>query len=173
MKDKTRIFASLLIAAGLIGGIYMYRQGTVTPAPGPAPAATSTSVSADEQAVRDLVARFGDKLKMVSLAAPEDQLAASIREHYGPFVSEDLLAAWEAGPSLAPGRFTSSPWPKEIKVLLVEHPDDSYEVQGFVIEVTSVEEENGGIANQYPVALKVRERDGRWVITGFSKALPE
>lgn len=166
-KNLSILAVALLILAG--GLFYAYRAR----APHEPVQAGPGQAAADEQAVREVVSAFGGKLRMVNLAAPKEDVIRAIRENYGPFVSAELLAAWEANPRLAPGRLTSSPWPESIKILLVEHPDDSYEVQGLVLEVTSAELAAGsGAADQYPVALKLRQREGRWVITGFSKALP-
>lgn len=123
----------------------------------------------DEAAVTRLVEDFGGKLKDVSLLAPAEQLAASIQEHYGEFVTPVLLDAWQRDPQQAPGRVSSSPWPELIEVVSVEQSaEGAYEVQGKVIEMTSVEMTQGGIAAQRPITLTVEKNAGRWLISALT-----
>lgn len=131
-------------------------------------------VSSEEAEVREVVKDFGKKLKMVSLSAPADDVRREIEAQYGEFISADLLDAWKSEPSRAPGRFASSPWPDRIEISGMEKdPEGAYEVGGLVVELSSTEQVSGGVAAQYPVGLKLRKQDGRWVITGFVKALSQ
>lgn len=136
-----------------------------------APTVTATQFpTVDSQSpegeIRTLVKNFGERLQIVSLLAPD--AADQIQEQYAAFVSEDLLAAWAADPSSAPGRLTSSPWPDRIEISAVElQPDGSYLVTGSVIEVTSAEEANGGVAAQYPVEITVSQVESQWFITAW------
>jgi len=119
----------------------------------------------DEQAVTDLVKSFGDRLKSVSLLAPKDTVVKSIEENYGNLVTPELLEKWKADPQNAPGRLTSSPWPERIDIKSVKRLNsDAYEVQGEVIEVTSVEVEKGGAAASRPITLGIKRVEGRWLI---------
>lgn len=128
-------------------------------------------VSGSEAEIRSLVTEFGTKLHMVSLTAPSSTVFQSIKENYGPYISEGLLEGWEMAPERAPGKSTSSPWPDRIEIFTVtrDAEDNSYDVQGMVIEVAT--EKGGEAVSQYPIALKIRNQDGRWVITGFTKAI--
>jgi hypothetical protein len=75
-------------------------------------------------------------------------------------------------PERAPGRLTSSPWPDRIDIISIDRDDDgAYDVQGSIIEITSTEVGTQNIANQYPIAIKVRNQNGKWVMTGFTKAI--
>ncbi|MDO8515736.1 MAG: hypothetical protein Q7S28_00610 [bacterium] len=174
---KVLIISIGVIALSIVGGIFLFRgqePALMPPSAGGPPAPPTPVPTTDEEAVRDLVTRFGEKLRMVSLAAPKELLISQIEEAYSPFVSEGLLTAWRENPERAPGRFTSNPWPEKIEILLVEPSDEgSYEVQGKVIEITSINEVNGGSANEYPVALKIRNQNGKWVITGFTKMIQQ
>ncbi len=164
------IVIALIIIVG--GVLYFSRQEPQqTSESAPQQAAQKT----EEQEVRELVIQFGDKMKMVSLLAPKDSLIKAIEENYGPYISPELLTGWREHPEWAPGRLTSSPWPNRINVLLVEHGDDgSYEVQGKIMEMTSVEVTSGGeIDSGQFVALKIRKQNDKWVITGFTKAVPQ
>jgi hypothetical protein len=121
----------------------------------------------EEVAVRDLVTRFGSVMKNVSLLAPD--AASEIRTTYAPFVSEDILAFWEKNPTKAPGRLTSSPWPDRIEIQTIERAaDGAYEVQAKIIEMTS-----SGPAGEEPLAMKIRNQNGRWIITGIELAVPK
>lgn len=89
----------------------------------PAPAATATLPptaiqAAAEPEVSAVVAAFGARLKNVSLLAPD--AAEQIEAQYAGLVSDELIAAWQADPTQAPGRLTSSPWPDRIEVNAIE-----------------------------------------------------
>lgn len=158
---RTSGFIIVIMVAALFGAWYAVRQ---------APWEAEPAGGSEEREVRQVIADFGKKLNMVSLAAPKEIAARSIREQYAPFISPELLAAWEADPEKAPGRLTSNPYPDRIDIVLVEKEGDAYVVQGKVIEVTS--SEPAKTAFEYRVAIKLRKQGDRWVITGFTKALP-
>ena len=106
----------------------------------------------DKTNVENLVKNFGDSLKMVSLLAPEDLVKDSLKESYGEFVSPTLIEKWQSDPANAPGRVTSSPWPERIDILSVNKLSESeYVVYGSIIEMTSVEMTQGGIAAKRPI----------------------
>ena len=115
--------------------------------------------------IENMVKGFGEKLKMVSLLAPEDMVKDSIKEYYGEFVSPELLEKWLNDPAKAPGRTISSPWPERIDIISAEKLSDTeYEVKGNIIKVTSVELAEGGIAASRPAKFLVRNIDGKWLI---------
>lgn len=119
----------------------------------------------DEAAVKSLVENFGGKLQAVSLQAPKDIVNKSIQENYGDLVSPELLAKWLSDPQNAPGRLTSSPWPDRIEILNIEELSEyAYEVKGEIIEMTSVEMVNGGVAAKRPITLKAGKVENRWLI---------
>lgn len=120
-----------------------------------------------EQAVRAHIERFGERLQMVSLLAPDS--ATQIEQLYAEFVSPELLQDWMADPSSAPGRLTSSPWPDRIEISSVEQQSsEQYLIAGMVIEITSTEEMSGGVAAQYPVDIEVSLVEGHWLITAWA-----
>lgn len=111
--------------------------------------------------VRTVVAAFGNQMNSVSVLSPS--AAEDLKDAYGPYVAPELLAAWIADPSSAPGRETSSPWPDHIEVSSVA-PNEAgvYEVRGAIILKTST-----GDAGTEPVVLTVEKRDGSFVITSY------
>lgn len=116
--------------------------------------------------VENLVKSFGQKLKMVSLLAPEDILSDSIDENYSEFVSPELLEKWKNDPQNAPGKLTSSPWPDRIEIISTEEvAEDEYEVKGEIIEVSSTEVMNNKIAAKQPINLSIKHVSGNWLIT--------
>jgi hypothetical protein len=128
------------------------------------------SASGETQAVDAAVEAFGKQMQQVSLLAPSDALKSGMESAYGAYVAPELLAAWEADPSTAPGRETSSPWPDHIAIVSTQFSDSQTAiVSGTVVELTSNEVEHGGIANQYPVTITLKNRDGVWIITDFKK----
>ncbi|MTI84339.1 MAG: hypothetical protein FH756_10630 [Firmicutes bacterium] len=121
--------------------------------------------ASDKAAVTSLVEDFGSKLKTVSLLAPKDIVNKSFQENYGDFVSPELLAEWQSDPRNAPGRLTSSPWPDHIKIETIKKLSKyEYEVKGHIIEITSTEKVNGGVAAQRPITLKIKKTGERWLI---------
>lgn len=120
--------------------------------------------TSDKQDVLSFVVNFGEKLKMVTLTAPQDIAAESIEEHYSEFVTPELLALWESDPQNALGRRLSSPWPDRIEITDTETAGNgAYTVSGEIVEVTST-----GPAAKYPVTLKVTKQDDRWLISGVT-----
>lgn len=121
----------------------------------------------NSRAVSDTVQGFGGVLKNVSLFSRS--AAKDIEETYKTFLSPELLALWKEDPSRAIGRFTSSPWPDRIEITGIRKSDSgSYEVTGNIIEITSIEEVQGGIAAKRPITLSLVKSDGKWLITEAS-----
>ena len=119
----------------------------------------------NEEAVVKLIEEFGKKLQMVPLQAPQDIVSQGMRENYGDYVTPALLEKWQNDPQQAPGRLVSSPWPDRIEVLAVEKTaDDTYQVEGEIIEITSVEQESGGAAAKRPITAAVKKHGERWLI---------
>ncbi|HOS68620.1 MAG TPA: hypothetical protein PLG67_07685 [Bacillota bacterium] len=126
---------------------------------------TQQTDESDKKAVENIVESFGKKLQEVSLLAPEEVLEKSMKESYGDFVTSELIEKWITDPMNAPGRLTSSPWPDRIEILAVEKSSvNEYKVDGEIIEVTSTEKAEGGIAAKKPITLAVKKIDNRWLI---------
>jgi hypothetical protein len=159
--DRQRLLLGLVIGAGvLIGSLYFGAHYAAAPVP---------SAGSDEEkaAVAKAVTDFGAQLNFVSLTAAPDIAIKAMEDHYAPFVSAELLDAWKKDLERAPGRLTSNPHPDRIEIRKMERNEDgSYEVGAKVIEVVSGSD---AVVSNYPVALKLRFRDGKWIITGFAK----
>lgn len=126
---------------------------------------TEEEKEADIILVKNLIEDFGEKLKMVSLLAPEDILNESMEENYGEFLSHTLLEEWKENPQKALGRLTSSPWPERIEILDTKKVSEvKYEVKGEVIEVTSSETKDDGIVERQLIILLAIKEDDNWVI---------
>lgn len=161
MNMKTVWAVGLLIVL-LAAGAYAY----VHYHPGLALRSVS---SGDQAAVEAAVTAFGGQMKMVSLLAPD--VKAQIQAQYGAYITPELLAAWTADPSKAPGRKTSSPWPEKINIASTTKVTDAiYGVQGNVVEVTSAATSNSAATQPvavYPVSLRVENRGRHWLIASF------
>jgi type II secretory pathway pseudopilin PulG len=121
----------------------------------------------DKSAVRSVVENFGKTLQNVSLLSPT--LAQDMEENYKDFLDPTLLAQWKEDPSKALGRLTSSPWPDGIEISSIEQfGSDTYDVNGNIIEITSVEEAQKGIPAKRPIRLSVVKFEDRWLITSVS-----
>jgi hypothetical protein len=162
------LVAIVLLSAGIAFTAHLFQKKSASLS-----AARTVNQSAEEQDVRTVVLAFGKKLQSVPLAGSKEIAAKAIQDTYAPFVSADLLADWEKDPPNAPGRLTASPWPDRIDIdSVAPDTDGSYTVQGKIIEITSAEIVNGGVADSYLVAMKLRKQNDKWVITGFIEAVP-
>jgi len=122
----------------------------------------STIVEIESVTPEKVVEEFGRHLKNVSITAPPEIAASTIRKEYAEFVHSRLLEQWIASPSTAPGRAVSSPWPDRIEVKAITPVEGAANVSGEIVEMTST-----GEANRIPVRIHlVRDRD-RWVIDAF------
>lgn len=124
----------------------------------------------DRSQIKTLIEDFGKVLVNVSLLSPSDLLENDMKKYYSPFLSEELILQWIKDPPEALGRLTSSPWPDHIEVIeLKKITADKYEVNGNVIEITSVEAEKGGYFDKYEVNLTVERINTKWLITRVTK----
>lgn len=156
MKNKI-IYAIILIIIAIVVGIWVY-YGQI-----------NKNISDNAQA-RAVVVAFGQRMQNVPLAATKEIAAAAIQNNYADYVTPQLLNAWLYDPTKAPGRSTSSPWPDRIEISsIAKNKDGDYVVVGNVVEITSVEVENGGIADKYPVLLGLKKISDKWVIWLFTK----
>lgn len=115
--------------------------------------------------ITNLIEGFGSKLQLVSLLSPADVLEESIKENYIDFVSPELITKWTADPESAPGRLVSSPWPDRIEIESIDMiSQEEYKVLGKIVEVTSVEAENNGVAAKRAIQLKVVKLNDNWII---------
>jgi hypothetical protein len=140
--------------------------------PGERGSTASAEHSCEVPEVRQVVERLGERLKEVPLLAPDSALVRAIREAYAPLVTSDLLAAWTAEPSRAPGRDVSSPWPERIEVrTVVSVENGACRAEGEVLYVTSVELAQGGaVARELVTLLMVEDptrSDGGWRISAY------
>jgi hypothetical protein len=135
-------------------------------APAVAPTQTATSTANEETEIRTLVENFGKQLQNVSLQAPD--AAQEIRAQYSEFVAPALLETWTKAVLKAPGRIVSSPWPARIEISsLTKQGSDSYQVSGFVVEITSLEVVGAGTPLRIPVQIVVQRAQTGWLITGY------
>lgn len=117
-----------------------------------------------EQEIIQLVEDFGGQLQKVSLLAPQEILEESMQENYGEYVAQELISQWLEDPTNAPGRLTSSPWPDRIEIDNIEEiSEDTYQVEGEIIEVTSAEKE-GEVAARRGIILEVKQVENKWLI---------
>ncbi|WP_341878011.1 stalk domain-containing protein [Defluviitalea saccharophila] len=145
--------------------IVRFHKGNIEKVQGDLSSVKQDNDESDKKVVQDLVLEFGSKLQMVSLLAPEDVVKKSMEENYKPFVSSSLLTKWQKDIESAPGRLTSSPYPDCIEILSVEKlSNDSYEVKGEILEVTSMDKLSGGFTSKQPITLIVKNISNTWLI---------
>jgi len=126
---------------------------------------TKQTEEANKKNITSLVENFGKKLQMFSLLADNEIVSKSMQENYGDFVAPELLAKWKSNPESAPGRTVSSPWPDRIEVQSIEKVSEGiYKVKGEIIEITSVEQKNGGVAAKRSITLEIKKIENRWLI---------
>ena len=160
MRKKTFVMAAAILLVLIVGVSGCVLVGC------------SGSASEEETtAIAGLVEGFGKALQTVDLAGPAPYVSAQIQHTYAPFLTGTFLSELERSPESAPGRVVSSPWPESIEITSMKQLDKhSYEVQGNIILMTSVEVLNGGNAGTQPVILTVRDSgEGRaWLIDDLS-----
>ena len=161
------VLLTTLLVVALILANHSTKNLDIAPTQSPVSDIT-TSNAAEEAAVQDLVKSFGKRLQAVSLQAPD--ATQEIQDQYSDFVEPALLESWMNNIAEAPGRIVSSPWPDRIEISALSREDsDRYVVDGFVIEVTSLELANGGAAARIPVRITVRNDQGRWLISEYAE----
>ncbi len=124
-----------------------------------------TGNMSDIPEIEKVIAEFGEKIKLVSLFAPQDVLNECLQETYGELVSPVLLEKWQRDKTNIPGRLTSSPWPERIEILTIEKISvGEYVVKGEIIEVTGTEQKRGGVAGRRPITFFVKKENDHWSI---------
>ncbi len=153
MKKQYSILAVIVAVAVIIMGLAVMRQHQ------------KEQDIADESTVRLVVSQFADQMDKVSLSSPT--AISDIASAYAPYASSSLIQYWQANRSFAPGKGLSSPWPDRIEVNSVSKNLRDYIVQGTVIEVTSKEVTQGGVAAQFPVQMTLSKFGDTWLITKY------
>lgn len=123
----------------------------------------------------NLVVDFGMQLQRVSLLGEPSVVSAAIEEHYGPYVTEQLLQEWLRDLDEAPGRLTSSPWPARVDVIEMTRQGNGYVIRGNIVLMTSVEvdspeDDNAGMI---PVLIQVIDDGGEWKIAAYQEQIAE
>jgi len=120
-------------------------------------APTSAPLSDCGSDTRDVIARFGERMRLVSLLAPDSVVKHELADAYSGLASSKLLAAWQATPASAPGREVSSPWPARIDVRSTQRDSVFCRVEGDVVYVTSADTMHA--AEQRAVTIRLDPRD--------------
>lgn len=177
MKHRDLLTTTLLMTLALVGCTTRPKVqvpakfSTANPVKVSTATAQPSSAPNNEAEVRRIVQNFGERLKMVSLLAPD--AAQQIDTQYSDFVSPDLLTVWENDTTKAPGRLTSSPWPDRIEITdVTKESTGKFIITGVVVEVTSMELANGGAADKLPVQIVVQNLQGQWLITQYTEGQP-
>jgi hypothetical protein len=126
--------------------------------------ATSAAAACGADA-RDVVDRFGRRMRDVSVLAPDTVVRRELRDAYGALATDSLLRAWESAPANAPGREVSSPWPARIEIATIEPADGGCRVRGNVVYATSVD--TTAAAGRRSVTLVLRDSSG-WRISDLT-----
>ena len=129
---------------------------------GPRTASDSVVVCGDD--VRRVVERFGARMKLVSLLAPDSVLVRSLRSAYAPFVTPELMKQWQDAPRSAPGREVSNPWPSRIAIESLAVAGNGCRVTGDVVYVETGD--TSYVLELRPLVLHVRPTDG-WRISAY------
>lgn len=128
------------------------------------------AASCDTSAARSLATRLGERMRGVSLLAPDSTVRAEMREAYGDLAAPALLERWSSNPASAPGRAVSSPWPERIDVARVTRSGSGCEVEGEVVYVTSSATDAAHAAAASREHVRLRTESGR--ITDWDAEVP-
>lgn len=121
----------------------------------------------DEAAALSVAERFGERMRSVSLLAPDSIASAELAEAYGDLVTDELLAEWQSDPAKAPGRSVSNPWPARLEVGTVAAASEGCRIEGAVIHVTAADTMTA--VSRDSVSLLIIANDG-WRISAYSRA---
>jgi hypothetical protein len=128
------------------------------------------TASCEDARVREVVEGLGERLRRVSLQAPESIVVREIRQAYAPYVTPDLLAKWTSEPTSAPGRDVSSPWPERIELRAVHAAGpETCHVEADVVYQSSAPPPEDSAMLRTPVTLLVRNGGG-WRVSAFDAA---
>lgn len=168
MKRNTFIAGIIIIFLILIA-VTIKLGGASKAEPQPSVTATSSPSAQEELLLENKIIAFGKVLKNVSLLSPAATLKSDIEKNYSSYITPELLATWQAEPTLALGRNVSSPWPDRIEInSIIKQNATTYKVLGNVIEITSADNA-GRPAGVYPVTLFIEKRGEDWKIAGVEK----
>lgn len=152
-KQYTIALVIIIVAAVLAGAGYLHQKQI-------------EQDITDKATIGTLITQFGANMQKVSLSAPD--APAEIASTYAAYATSDLIKQWQDNRSFAPGRGLSSPWPDRIEVQsLTKHNSSVYTVEGTVVEITSKEVAQGGIAATFPVSLTIEKINGQWLISDY------
>lgn len=115
-----------------------------------------------ERAARAAAVHFGTQMQNVSLLSPD--ASSTLASTYGPLVTPELLALWQADPESAPGRLTSSPYPERIETVSINKQGSGYIVSGTIIHMTS-----SGEAGRTPVILLLIPHEKLWLVAAYQE----
>ena len=125
---------------------------------------SATAVTCGTDA-RRVVEQLGQRMRLVSILAPDSTARREIANAYGPLVAPELLSAWQQAPATAPGRETSNPWPARIEIGAIEPVEAKCSVNGSVVYVTSSDTTRE--VERRSVTLRLVDRNG-WRVTSFN-----
>lgn len=161
--NRSKAFVVLI----LLASVSCRRDAAVPPPTGTAPSTTETQTAAaprpgQARKAERVVEEFGQRMKNVPTSASLDIASKAIRDEYGGLVDRLLLSVWEATPSRAPGRETSSPWPERIEIASSTNSGAEVVVIGMIVEAAST-----GVVRRLPVEIRLRPEGDSWVIVAF------
>lgn len=131
------------------------------------PADTSSSAAACPPEAMAVVTQLGQRVRNVSLLAPDSVRRAELTNAYGDLVSSSLLERWQSESEIAPGRAVSNPWPQRIAIANATPEANGCIVTGDVVYVTT--SDTGSIVERRRVSATVRNDDG-WRVHEWSWA---
>jgi hypothetical protein len=118
---------------------------------------TTASLADCGSGAQRVITRLGERMRLVSLLAPDSVVRREMADAYSALASSELLAAWQAAPASAPGREVSSPWPARIEVRSMQPDGRVCRVEGDVVYVTSAD--TMAAADRRAVTIRLDPRD--------------
>jgi hypothetical protein len=135
---------------------------------------TELPQSCDAAEARRVVEQFGERLKQVSLLAPDSIVIREIREAYGLLVTSTLLETWTSAPARAPGRKVSSPWPERIEIRSIDTISaGTCRIEGDLSYATSANRSSPSETSRESVVLQVVASAGGWRISAYAVGAPQ
>lgn len=163
---KNTAFVLILAVAGATACVD--RDAESGSEPGTEPSAETARACAAPE-VRTVVETLGERMRLVSLLAPDTLVSRALEDAYAPLVTSSLLTRWLADPASAPGRTVSSPWPERIEIQSVESAGaQACRVEGMVVYVASAANTASAEVAREPAVFELVQQDGAWRIDGYA-----
>jgi hypothetical protein len=114
-----------------------------------------------------VVELLGQRMRSVSLLAPDSVVGRELAEAYSTLATDAVIEQWRDAPGTAPGREVSNPWPARIEIRGSATTAAGCRVEGHVVYVTTADTTTP--VESRPVTVELASVGG-WKVTSYTAA---